>query len=118
MERRRSTEPLLTLAEAARLDWLPRRRRGARPQLSTLLRWVRTGYAGIRLHATRVGNSWCVTESALHASFDAIAAESQSADRVGERRRALPLAPVGRVDTANRATSAPTSRAVARHRGR
>lgn len=72
-------EPLLTLTQATKLKWLPRRRRGARPHLSTLLRWVLIGVHGVKLAAVRVGNSWCVTESELRAFFDRVAAGDEAA---------------------------------------
>jgi hypothetical protein len=63
------TNPLLSLAEASRLPWLPRRRRGKRPGIPTLWRWARYGCYGVRLKTTSVGGTLCVTESDLHRFF-------------------------------------------------
>jgi hypothetical protein len=71
-------EPLLTLTEAAKLQWLPRRRKGARPHLTTLIRWVTVGVDGVRLKAWRVGNAWCTTECSLREFFSELATDSKS----------------------------------------
>lgn len=71
-DRTQEHEPLLTLAQAARLPWLPRRRRGKRPGIPTLWRWVHHGCFGVKLRATSVGATLCVTESDLRAFFAAI----------------------------------------------
>ncbi len=60
---------LLTLREAARLSWLPTRRRGKRPQVPTLWRWIHHGCYGVRLKATSVGGTLCVTEQDLRDFF-------------------------------------------------
>lgn len=77
MDNENSNEPLLTLTQATKLKWLPRRRRGARPHLSTLLRWVLVGVHGVRLRAARVGNAWCLTESDLRDFFTRVADDTQ-----------------------------------------
>lgn len=64
---------LLTLREAASLPWLPRRRHGKRPQVPTFWRWIHHGCYGVRLKATSVGGTLCVTEEDLRAFFAAIA---------------------------------------------
>lgn len=61
---------LLTLAEASRLPWLPRRRRGKRPSVATLWRWTRHGCYGVRLKAHSVGGTLCLLESDLRAFFE------------------------------------------------
>lgn len=67
-----SDEPLITLTAASQLKWLPCRRNGARPHLSTLLRWVLVGVGGKRLEARRVGHTWCTTERSLRDFFAAL----------------------------------------------
>lgn len=67
------TERLLTLREAAKLDWLPRRRRNSPPSIATFWRWINHGCYGIRLRATSVGATLCITESDLRAFFAEVA---------------------------------------------
>lgn len=71
-----SEEPLITLSAASKLKWLPCRRRGKRPHLSTLLRWILHGVGGKRLAACRVGGTWCTTERSLREFFAAVASVS------------------------------------------
>ncbi len=71
-------EPLITLTEATKLKWLPRRRKGARPHLSTILRWILHGVGGVRLNAWKVGNAWCTTERSLRDFFARLAAQPAS----------------------------------------
>lgn len=66
---RSPSKPLLSLREAACLDWLPTRRRGKRPQVPTLWRWIHHGCYGVRLNATSVGGTLCVTEQGLRDFF-------------------------------------------------
>lgn len=65
-------EHLLSLAEASKLEWLPRRRRGRRPAVATLWRWAHHGCYGIRLRTISVGGTLCTTEGDLRAFFAAI----------------------------------------------
>ena len=63
-----TTEDTLTLTDACKV--LPRGRNGARPQLSTLLRWVLEGVRGldgrlVRLEAARLGHKWVTSRQAL-----------------------------------------------------
>jgi hypothetical protein len=63
-----TTEDTLTLTDACKV--LPRGRNGARPQLSTLLRWVLEGVRGldgrlVRLEAVRLGRKWVTSRQAL-----------------------------------------------------
>jgi uncharacterized protein DUF1580 len=69
MEPDLSNETLLSLTAATKLKWLPTRRRGARPHLSTFLRWILVGVRGVKLKASRVGNTWCTTEAAIRTFF-------------------------------------------------
>jgi hypothetical protein len=67
-----SPDVLLSLAEAAKLPWLPRRRRGKRPSIPTLWRWARHGCYGVRLKTVSVGATLCVRERDLVEFFDAL----------------------------------------------
>jgi hypothetical protein len=63
-----TAEDALTLTEACKV--LPRGRNGARPQLSTLLRWILEGVRGldgrlVRLEAVRLGRKWVTSRQAL-----------------------------------------------------
>ena len=57
------TEEVLTLTEAARR--LPRRRRGKRPHVATLYRWIQHGVRGVKLEAIQVGGTLCTSLEAL-----------------------------------------------------
>jgi hypothetical protein len=65
-----TSDDTLTLAEACRI--LPRGRRGAKPHLSTLVRWITAGAPAadggrVRLAAVRVGGKWITSRAALRA---------------------------------------------------
>ena len=64
------TEQIYPLREIADLPCLPRRRRGARLHVSTLIRWCTTGVRGVRLEALRVGGTLCTSVQALQRFFD------------------------------------------------
>ena len=61
-------DDVLTLGKAAKL--LPPGRNGARPHLSTLIRWIQDGAPArdgkrVRLSATRYGNKWLTSRAAI-----------------------------------------------------
>lgn len=56
-------EEVLSLTEATKR--LPRRRRGKRPHIATLYRWVQHGVRGVRLEAIQVGGTLCTSLEAL-----------------------------------------------------
>ncbi|MBI3465351.1 MAG: DUF1580 domain-containing protein [Planctomycetes bacterium] len=58
-----AAETVLSLSEAAR--YLPRRRAGKNPHVSTLFRWARDGLRGVRLETIRVGGTLCTSLEAL-----------------------------------------------------
>ena len=73
----------LTLAEACRV--LPRGRRGARPHLSTLIRWIIDGSVArdgrrVRLSAVRVGGKWITSRVALREFSEALTQTGESPD--------------------------------------
>jgi hypothetical protein len=74
-----SSEQLLSLTEATKLTWLPIRRNGRRPCLSTIWRWAMVGVRGIRLETLVCGGVRCTSEAALKRFFAqlTIAAEPQ-----------------------------------------
>lgn len=84
-----SNDQLITLTEATKLRWLPRRRKGSRPHLSTLLRWVLRGVGGVRLEAWKVGNAWCTTERSLREFFAKSAGNPAPAAVPDSRREAI-----------------------------
>jgi hypothetical protein len=62
-------EKLITLVEATK--FVPRRRRGRKPHVSTLYRWASPrGHRGVRLETIRVGGSLCTSIEALQRFFD------------------------------------------------
>lgn len=64
------SERLLSLSEAAKLEWLPCRRHGKRPHVSTLFRWTHVGKDGVRLEAIQVAGTLCTSEAALIRFFE------------------------------------------------
>jgi hypothetical protein len=75
------SDDTLTLAEACRL--LPRGRNGARPHLSTILRWILDGAPAVggervRLAALRVGGKWVTSRAALQAFAEALTPASRT----------------------------------------
>lgn len=70
-----NTSGNMTLAEAARM--LPRLR-GKRVNTSTLWRWCRKGYSGIRLQYCRMGRTITTSEMALQKFFTELAAADSS----------------------------------------
>lgn len=98
-------DPLLTLSVAARLPWLPKRRRGAHPSPATLWRWANKGVAGVTLRTLTVGPRTLVTtERWLRRFFEDIAAtRSAGESAVPTSVRRLDPAPLA---SATRATLA------------
>lgn len=58
-----TTESLISLPEVLQL--LPPGRRGKRPHLSTVVRWIARGTQGVRLEAIRLGGRWVTSREAL-----------------------------------------------------
>ena len=70
-----STETTISLTEAGQL--LPRGRNGAKPGLSTLLRWILVGCKGpdgekVKLRAGRCGGKWFTSQEALREFIEAL----------------------------------------------
>lgn len=81
-------EQLLSLSEAAKLEWLPCRRHGKRPHVSTLFRWTHLGKDGVRLETIQVAGTLCTSEAALIRFFERL-----TAARVKGGPGATPLKP-------------------------
>jgi hypothetical protein len=58
-----TTEPLITMAEAARFT--PSRRAGRRVAVSTVWRWATNGVSGVKLETACMGGSRFTTREAL-----------------------------------------------------
>jgi hypothetical protein len=70
-----TTDRLIPFRDVARLQWLPRRRNGAKLSLTTLWRWSTRGVRGVVLRTVRVGETPCTTENWLREFFEALASE-------------------------------------------
>src|SRR4051812_43788931 len=69
-------ETIFSLADAARLPFLPQRRRGKRPHVATLYRWAQRGIRGIRLETIRVGGTLCTSAEAIQRFFQQLSCEN------------------------------------------
>ena len=63
-------ENVVSLTEAAKFDFLPKRRRGKRISPSTLYRWSKHGIRGVRLEVIRAGGTLCTSACALQRFFE------------------------------------------------
>ncbi|GMV98046.1 MAG: DUF1580 domain-containing protein [Phycisphaerae bacterium] len=79
-------ERVMTLAEAAKLRWLPRRRAGKRPHVATLLRWATAGCRGIVLETVFCGATRCTSSEAIARFFQRLTAARAG----GEQARNVP----------------------------
>lgn len=82
-----SDEQLLTLNQARRLPWLPKRG-GKAPDLCTMYRWARKGVKGIRLEVTAGPSGLLTTEAALRAFFNHISQQRNVSPLANPRREA------------------------------
>ena len=79
-------ETVLTLADAT--DHLPRRRRGAKPHVCTLIRWAKVGVRGAKLETLRVGGTLCTSLEALQRFCERCSGDDTSTVvRTSTRRR-------------------------------
>jgi hypothetical protein len=62
-------EPLITLAQATKLKWLPRLRRGRPITFSAFYRWAVHGLGGVKLETLRVGGTMFTTSAAIKRFF-------------------------------------------------
>lgn len=71
-----ANEELITLTAACKL--LPQRRRGKRPNVSTLYRWAGKGCRGIVLETLQIGGTKCTTPKFLATFFQRLTEQRQS----------------------------------------
>ena len=64
------TETVITPAKAT--HFCPERRRGVRPNIATIFRWMVAGVKGIKLESLVVGGTRCTSIEALQRFFDAL----------------------------------------------
>jgi len=69
-------EKLVPLGQVPDLPWVPRRRRKARLNASTVFRWTKSGCRGVLLESVRFGNTRCTSEAALTRFLAALAPAS------------------------------------------
>jgi hypothetical protein len=63
-------EDVMRLRELAKLA--PRRRKGKKPAVSTLIRYGTVGINGVRLELLKVGSVWCSSPQALQRFYDRV----------------------------------------------
>ncbi len=78
-----SSEPLITLAEAARLR--PLGRNGRATHVATIYRWISRGIRGIRLEALRVGGALFTSREAVQRFAEALTTSGATTSRDRER---------------------------------
>jgi hypothetical protein len=69
------TESVISFGEVAKSKLLPRRRRGARPNLATIYRWSDSGCRGVILESIQIGGTRCTSKEALQRFFDRLSAD-------------------------------------------
>jgi len=70
------TEQVVTPARAT--HFCPERRRGVRPNIATIYRWMVQGVRGIKLESIVVGATRCTSIEALQRFFDALTAAADA----------------------------------------
>ena len=80
-----NAEDVLTLRDAAKV--LPRRRRGRKPHLSTLVRWSICGIRGVRLETIRVGGTLCTSREAHQRFCERLSSPHESPSRPSATRQ-------------------------------
>jgi hypothetical protein len=70
-----SEEPF-SLAQAAKLPFLPRRRKGRKPNVATLYRWSSVGCRGVVLESVECGGCRCTTAQAIIRFFAKLTAQA------------------------------------------
>jgi len=58
------------------VNWLPRRRSGKRPHISTIFRWAQRGVHGVQLETIRIGGTLCTSEEALVRFFQRLSSHN------------------------------------------
>lgn len=65
----------IPLSQVRDLAWIPRRRRGAKLNISTPFRWAKDGVAGVRLEVIQLAGTKCTSEAALARFFSRLTEE-------------------------------------------
>ncbi len=68
------SEHVVSPAEATSL--CPRRRKGKKPNIATVYRWMTVGCKGVILESLQVGGTRCTSREALQRFFDALTAKA------------------------------------------
>ena len=71
-----TTETVITPAKAT--EYCPERRRGVRPNIATIYRWMMNGVHGIKLESILVGGTRCTSVDAMQRFFDALTAAADA----------------------------------------
>jgi hypothetical protein len=71
-----TTETVIAPSKATHL--CPERRRGVRPNVATIYRWMMQGVRGIRLESIVVGATRCTSVEAMQRFFDALTAAADA----------------------------------------
>ena len=92
-----ATEKVVSPKEA--IPYVPRRRKGKRPALATIYRWMEPGVRGVKLEYLQVGNCRCTSVEALQRFFDRLTRgpdpEAQPAPSSSRQERAAAAAERG-----------------------
>jgi hypothetical protein len=70
------TEQVVTPAKAT--HFCPERRRGVRPNVATIYRWMMQGVRGIKLESIVIGSTRCTSIEKLQSFFDALTAAADA----------------------------------------
>ncbi|MEI8371872.1 MAG: DUF1580 domain-containing protein [Planctomycetota bacterium] len=84
-----TTETVIAPTRATHL--CPERRRGVRPNVATIYRWMMNGVRGIRLESIVVGGTRCTSVEAMQRFFDTLTSASDA-----EHSSAVTPPPVGK----------------------
>lgn len=67
-----TVEKPIPLGQVPDLDFVPRRRRGRKLNVSTVHRWAQRGLRGVRLETLCFGGTKCTTVAAMQRFFEAL----------------------------------------------
>ena len=71
-------ETVVSLTDATK--YLPRRRKGKKPAVSTLYRWASVGVRGVTLETLQVGGTLCTSMQAMQRFFERLTEKKQFSD--------------------------------------
>jgi hypothetical protein len=72
------SEKTLSLTQACKLETMPSRREGKRPNVSTLWRWSMQGIRGVRLETLMAGGVRVTSQEAIQRFFDRLTEQSET----------------------------------------